>query len=709
MMHCGIPVLVTAAGAAPSMLRVEPVDLPYHARVGASGLLVWPGDASTPQGYLFGWSGQSETGVPALISRILGVREDGLVRGSESFLQSAISAMDYTLEPEPFAAFAGTLGSIVLEDVIEVRFGQSLEQSRLLHPEVFNEVREIDLLDPVSVDDFHYLLRTFNAVGLYHAQSSDPIWTRSLDSPRAVVVFHPDPQGPAQIAVSIGSEVLILDRANGETVMQWPLVANGGLESARLLPGGGEQLLLLSPNVSGLVAFDVTTEEVLWQVDALTLPGLLVHDLQNDGLDELLMIRELETLPPGLIHLIEWRDSGGNLLHQAETSYPFSVAAVHDFDGDGVPVVLAGSSGYTRQFSIDLQNETWLPRVLTRDFSGFAAATDSDGELLLSLMTGTSNGTSVDDVFVRQVNGDTGELRWFSELGSADPEIVEVTSLVLDGPAGPLDRTYALTRIGNVANGGRVTEFDSSTGSLLRTTDFSSALGSDTVYRMFGFQDDSGVGLGLVSWDQAGTRYHLIDPEAPGPLAIRWSSPRLPLGAFAGPYRLDVVGQNLLILNQGAAGLVLDIETGLVLLDFGQTIRSAAFVRGPGESLWVASQANDNRLELTDLSTGNLVSSVQLDIEAYSIAPARNGVLLAERDRIHYFDFESEALVCSSALMSGFTGFVKGFIQDPSRDDRWLIGNASGIHGVSLSSPRPIFSDRFEFLDDASRPCPWQH
>lgn len=692
----------------PPILQVEPLDLPYRTGMGRVGFVTLPAGAPGHGERLIEFGTLAER---VVLSEIVGLREDGLVRSGEIFTELSFGSLAVARLEEPFVVLAGNRAqNNVITRTIEVRSGPGLAQSRLMFPEWYNDVRDIALFDPVSPDDFHYLLATPFMLHMMSSKQDEPLWERPVDSAQHAVSIRPDPEGPIQLLVSTSTQLQLLDPETGDLIDSWPISASMGLQVARLT-GNGEQVVVAGPHSQGIIAFDLLAGEPLWSLPNSFAAGLHAHDLKGDGRDEVLLIRDD---PEGGYNLIEWRDGSGALLHQASFINGFKHAVIFDILGTGQPQILLDSGfgpGTNPILSIDLQTRLDQARAEPSNHSRFHARRTEDGSLTLETVPGMqSNPWDFFEPMVRSVAVSDGSLNWISELEpDLNRNIQDITGLHPGEPAWQFGSVYILSRSGNTgAADNRITEIEAATGQILRRRVID--LGDhQSVHRLMALDLADGARLLLVSRGSNGTRFHLMSPQF---LQVEWSSPSLPLPIADTDFHIQLADESQLLISVPVSEFngtrLLDLHNGEVLYDPGPGIIAAALMRDETNQLLVLAQNSQRELSIHDPTSGEVTWLATLGFDLTAMVQARpTALLLAETDRLHVFDLGTREVVCSSSRQGAGLGLGRGFVRDPTRQDRWLIGNRAGVHALALGEESWLFHDRFE-ASDSARGCPWQ-
>lgn len=644
-----------------------------------------------------------------VFSEIVGIREDGLIRRGEYFSELRSANLAIADLDQPFVVLAGDrVENHLVTRLIEVRHGPELTETSYLFPPLYNDVRDIALIDPVAHDDFRYLLVTHSAVHMMSNASDEPIWERPIDSAWHAVAFRPDPGGPTRLLVGSASHLYLLDPQTGDELDAWPLSGEWGLQVARL-NGEGEQVLAAGRPPQGIVAFDVLAGESIWIVPSNIKPSLHVHDLNGDGRDEVLLSRKPES---GGTYVTEWRDAAGAVLHDAEITNGFMQAVVFNVTGSDQPQVLFSQWLGTIEnslYSLDLQTRLDDVNAEQSNFSRFNTRRTSDGSLSLETVAGIQ--PVPDHSFrplVRSILADNGALVWLSELDQQEDRfIVDIAGIRPGEPAWQFGSVYVLSRRGNATYSGRITELEAATGQVLRSRDI--GLPNDVPYRLMALDLPDGAHLLLVTRDSDGTRYHLMNPQF---LQIEWSSPSLPLGIGGNDFRVELADESRLLIHHPISvytgTLLLDLQTGEISYDPGEGIVAATLIRDADDRLLILTQDSLRQLRIHDPDSEEVTLLATLDFTLTAMTQAGpNVLLLAETDRLHVFDLDAGEVICSSRRQGSGLGIGKGFVRDPSMPDRWLIGNRAGIHGLSLKAELELFADRFE-QDEGVPGCIWQ-
>ncbi|MFU8833219.1 MAG: hypothetical protein ACNA7J_13840, partial [Wenzhouxiangella sp.] len=479
------------------------------------------------------------------------------------------------------------------------------------------------------------------------------------------------------------------------------------LKSAQLNADGGEQLLIVGSSSQGTVAFDALSGSTLWQIENSGQFGLHAHDIDGNGRDEILLIRRKEFSD----YVIEWRDASGAILEAGSLANSFRHAVVFDLLGTGEPQILLREVGARGNalLSLDLQTLHDLPRPETTNFSRFSLGQVGPGQPTLDLVPGMNPFPAHGYLpRLRSIDGGTGALRWTTDLDpSLNREVRDITGLDAGDPAWQFGSIYVLSQPLNHAAPAIVTEVDANSGIVLRSRE--QDLGGSP-YRILAIDQGGDPRLLLVSHGPEGTHYHLMNPQY---LQVEWSSPALPLGFSGGNYLLDLADDSHLLITTPMAQFtgtrLVDLATGDILFNPGQGIVASALVHDSNGVLLVAAHHGNQVLRLHDPGSSEIVleSALGLDLTALTqVGPTL--LLLAETDRIHLFDLDAEQIVCSSDFIGVGNGRARGFVPDPARSDRWLIGNYSGIYSVTVTSEARLYHDRFETSEADSSLCQWQ-
>lgn len=672
---------------------LQAVDLPYRAGLGSSGFTALPGLTAGSPERLFEFG---STDLQGSFSQITGVREDGLTRTSESLVGGRIRFLQIASTTEPFVLFVSSeTGGIPFGATFQVRRGPMLAEARSFSlPQTFGLIRSLALVDPIDADDFLYAILEADTVHMFHSEGDESVWTRELQFARSVVSFQPEPNGPTRLAVGTDMQVLVLDPLTGEIVSEWPVSASAGMTAARLSESGGEQLLVAGFPPQGLLALDTLTGETLWQVESTSFVSLHTHDLDGDGLDEVLIGRWTGSGP-----LIEWRGGDGSLIHQRGDFPLFRSAAVFDIFGDGVDeIILVSAEGVSdnRLLSVDLGTIHPLP------FAGTSPGSDrfhpvkglqGDPSLVILMRAfGLDPDPWTPQSFGRSIAAPSGDLNWLREFPT-DGTGGAVGVAGFNTAAGATGAGSLFVLQGNPGGEGlagtyEIHELDAGTGATVQVAAVD--LGDDWALDLLAVQLDGGRQLLVVSVFDDEVRYHLIDSQTLEPIE---SSDRFELGGV--DFFVEAVANQFLLISasrlSGRRSLVIDLSSGLLVYATPPDLEAVYLFEDADGQFLVVTQDTEYKLSFRDLDTDVVVKEIQLGFPVDSMIHADSGLLLAGDTRVHFLDLVSETVVCRSDLIR-----PGAFKADPSRSDRWFMASGQAVHAVSLVTRLGLFRDRFE-------------
>jgi hypothetical protein len=695
--RCGIravTALVTfscaIASAEPAReLHVDAIDLPYRAGLGYSGFAILPG--STPDSeHLF------EFGIAEAFrgfSQITDLRDDGLIRKHELFLEGGMDLVQVARSPEPLVLMlTEQRPGFPSGHAFQVRYGTGLTQARSFSPEhTFGLVKDLALVDPTDPYDFHYSVVESDAVHLMHSKSGEPIWSKPLQWGHRVISFQPDPDGPTRLAVGTASQVLILDPLTGETVSELPISGEAGLASAKLSPDGGEQILVADHISANLLAIDTLTGETLWQVESTSYTALHAHDLSGNGRDEILIGKWTDHGP-----IIEWRSADGALIHQTSKLPLFRNAAIFDISGDGTPKIIldfAAGIGGNQIVSLDLQTSYPLPSIGTPSVSDrFQPVLGADQTLSLIVLTkfyGQDEQSSFRSA-IRSVSGSNGELNWINQFETSDfTALIDITGFAPAQDETHSNRLYVLSVFSENFQGTRIYELDSDTGAVLQSNVID--IDGENAFRLLAIDSGGNSRLVLFTELEDEVRYHFLNPQS---LELFWSSEALELQGMN--FQIEAIeGQHLLISGfgpqTGGRALVVDLDTQTLVHVTDPDLVSAHLYRDRSDRLVLAAQNVQHLFYLRDLESGHVFEQFQLDFPVASMFSTDFSLLLTGSNRVHLLDLHSGNIVCRSRILA-----AGAFKSDPGQSHRVFMANRTGIYAIPLAGEPGFFRDRFE-------------